>query len=175
MNPSVDTAVPSGRTILIGRIHGAFGIRGEVRIESWTDPPTAIFRYQPWTLVRGQERSLLAGVRGRVHGQALVASIPGMGERDAAAAMAGFEILVPRAALPPPKAGEYYWVDLEGLAVVTTDGVAFGTVDHLLDTGANHVLVVHGDRERLIPFVRPHLVAVEFESGRIVVDWDPEF
>ncbi|HTD28898.1 MAG TPA: ribosome maturation factor RimM [Xanthomonadaceae bacterium] len=164
------------RPILLGRITGVFGVRGELKIESWTDPRDAIFRYQPWTLVRGQSTSQLAGVRGRTHGQALVASVPGVGDRDAAQAMVGYSISVPRSALPAPKDGEYYWVDLEGLSVSTLDGVMLGSVSHLLETGANHVLVVQGDRERLIPFVQPQYVTeVDFDARRIVVDWDPEF
>ena len=173
-NPSATTN-PAERLIALGRISGAFGVRGEIKIESWTDPPTAIFRYQPWTLVRGKSESKLAGVRGRAHGQSLVASVPGVADRDGAQELAGYEISVPRSTLPPPKAGEYYWVDLEGLAVVTTEGVMFGAVDHLFDTGANHVLVVRGERERLIPFAQPYLVSVDFDARRIVVDWDAEF
>lgn len=153
-----------------------FGVRGEIKIESWTEPRAAIFRYQPWTLVRAGASSSLAGVRGRIHGQALVASVPGIDERDRAQELIGSEISVPRSALPPPKAGEYYWVDLEGLSVVTVDGVALGIVSHLLDTGANHVLVVHSERERLIPFAQPqYVVEVDFVARRIVVDWDPDF
>jgi 16S rRNA processing protein RimM len=166
----------ASRPILLGRITGVFGVRGEIKLESWTDPREAIFRYQPWTLVRGETTTQLAGVRGRTHGQGLVASIPGMADRDAAQAMVGYQISVPRNALPPPKAGEYYWVDLEGLSVATVEGVALGTVSHLLDTGANHVLVVRGDRERLIPFAQPqYVIDVDFDTRRIVVDWDPEF
>jgi len=165
----------ANRPILLGRISGVFGVRGEIKIESWTDPREAIFRYQPWTLVRGGSSSPLAGVRGRNHGLALVASIPGIDDRDRAQELVGSEISVPRSALPPPKPGEYYWVDLEGLAVQTVESVALGTVSHLFDTGANPVLVVQGDRERLIPFVQPHLVSVDFDSRWIVVDWDPDF
>jgi 16S rRNA processing protein RimM len=172
---SSPTTDPAERPIVLGRISGAFGVRGEIKLESWTDPPTAIFRYQPWTLVRGASSSKLAGVRGRAHGQSLVATVPGVADRDAAQELGGYEIRVARSALPPPKAGEYYWVDLEGLAVVNTEGVAFGVVDHLLDTGANHVLAVRGERERLIPFVQPHLVSVDFEARRILVDWDADF
>jgi 16S rRNA processing protein RimM len=164
------------RPILLGRIAGVFGVRGEIKIESWTEPREAIFRYQPWTVVRGVSSSPLSGVRGRRHGQTLVASVPGIEDRDQAQELAGSEISVPRSALPPAKSGEYYWVDLEGLRVQTVDGIALGTVSHLLDTGANHVLVVQGDRERLIPFAQPQYVTeVDFDTGRIVVDWDVDF
>ena len=164
------------RPILLGRIAGVFGVRGEIKIESWTEPREAIFRYQPWTLVRGVTSSPLTGVRGRRHGQTLVASVPGIEDRDQAQELAGSEISVPRSALPPPKAGEYYWVDLEGLRVANVDGIAFGTVSHLLDTGANHVLVVQGTRQRLIPFVQPqYVVEINFDARRIMVDWDADF
>lgn len=165
------------RPILLGRVSGVFGVRGEIKIESWTEPRLAIFRYQPWTLARGASLSPLDGVRGRNHGQgSVVASVPGIDDRDRAQELVGSEISVPRSALPPPKAGEYYWVDLEGMSVQTVDGIALGTVSHLFDTGANHVLVVQGDRERLIPFAQPQYVTdVDFDTRRMVVDWDPEF
>lgn len=175
--PDTTDPVPASaeRPIPLGRICGAFGVRGEIRIESWTDPPVAILRYQPWTLVHRQTSSKLAGVTGRAHGDGVVAGVPGMTDREAAHDLAGAQILVPRSALPPPRAGEYYWVDLEGLRVVNADGVDFGTVDHLFDTGANPVLVVRGQRERLVPFVAPHLLAVDFAASCITVDWDADF
>src|SRR5690606_1751155 len=101
------------RRILMGRIHGAFGVRGELKLESFSDPAEAIFRYRPWILRDGQggERELEGG-SGRSTAKGIVMRLPGIEDRDAAEAMRGSEILVPRAALPPPKPGEYYWVDL---------------------------------------------------------------
>ncbi|WP_295570529.1 ribosome maturation factor RimM [Stenotrophomonas maltophilia] len=165
------------RRILLGRIVGAFGVRGEIKLESWTEPRSAIFRYQPWILrsPSGQE-SKLEGARGRDTGKHLVARFPGIEDRDTVEAMHGTEVYVARSALPPPKPDEYYWVDLEGLDVKTTEGVALGQVSHLFSTGANDVVVVRGDRERMIPFVQPDFVtSVDFEANLIVVDWDPEF
>jgi 16S rRNA processing protein RimM len=171
----VDRQASADRLILLGCISGVFGVRGEIKIESWTDPRDAIFRYQPWTMLLNGVSSRLAGLRGRAHGPGLVANVPGIADRDAAEQLTGSEIFVSRSVLPPPKAGEYYWVDLEGLQVTTTEGLALGTVSHLFDTGANHVVVVKGDRERLIPFVQPYLVSVDFDQARIMVDWDPDF
>ena len=165
------------RMVLMGRVLGAFGVRGDVKVESFSDPVDAILKYRPWTLrdTRGVER-MLDGVRGRTSNKGVVASLPGVDDRDAAEAMRGTEILVPRDALPPPGEGEYYWVDLEGLRVVTLEGVELGTVSHLMPTGANDVMVVRGDRERVLPFVQPDYVAsVDFDAGVITVDWDPEF
>ena len=165
------------RMVLMGRVLGAFGVRGELKVDSFTDPVGAILRYRPWILrdAHGAERTL-DGVRGRESSKGVVASLPGIDDRDAAEAMRGTEILVLRDALPPPGPDEYYWIDLEGLRVVTLEGVELGTVSHLLATGANDVLVVKGDRERMLPFVQPQFVAgVDFEAGVITVDWDPEF
>jgi 16S rRNA processing protein RimM len=163
--------------ILLGRVHGAFGIRGELKLESFTDPEAAIFRYQPWLLrdAQGREREL-AGVRGREGAKGLVATFPGIEDRDAAEALRGAELYAPRSVLPPPKPGEYYWVDLEGLRVLNLDGADFGTVSHLFSTGANDVLVARGDRERMIPFLEPDYIrSVDFESGVVIVDWDADF
>jgi len=152
-------------------------VRGEIKLESWTEPRSAIFRYQPW-IVRSPSgvETTIEGVRGRDSGKHLVARFPGVEDRDTVEAMRGTEIYVARSALPPPKPDEYYWVDLEGLDVKTTEGVALGQVSHLFSTGANDVVVVRGDRERMIPFVQPDFVkSVDFEANLVVVDWDPEF
>lgn len=166
-----------GKRILIGEIMGAFGVRGEVKIRSHTEPETAIFRYQPWLLrdARGNVREL-ANIRGRSGAKGVVVQLPGIEDRDAAEALRGTEIYVAREALPPPKPGEYYWVDLEGLRVETLEGVALGVLDHVFATGANDVLTVRGERERMIPFLQPDVVTkVDFDAGVIVVDWDPDF
>lgn len=165
------------RRILVGRIHGAFGVRGELKLESFTEPAATIFRYQPWTLrdAQGRER-VLDGARGRETNKGLVATFPDVADRDAAEAMRGTEIYVPRTVLPPPKPGEYYWVDLEGLRVVNTEGADFGTVSHLFSTGANDVLVARGERERMIPFLEPdYIKSVDFDTGVVTVDWDADF
>lgn len=171
------TRQPAPRMILVGKVHGAFGVRGEVKLESFTEPRSAIFRYQPWTLrdARGVERAC-EGARGRETPKGVVATVPGIEDRDAAEAARGLEVWVPREALPPPKPGEYYWVDLEGLRVRNVEGVDFGVVSYLFDTGANDVLVAQGDRERMIPFVVPDYIhSVDFDAGVVTVDWDPEF
>ena len=165
------------RRILLGRIVGAFGIRGQIKIESWTEPRDAIFRYQPWILrdALGNERQF-DGARGKESGKHLVATFPEVTDRDVVEAMRGTDIYVLRSALPPPKAGEFYWIDLEGFRVVNVEGVDFGTVSHLFSTGANDVLFVRGDRERMVPFVEPDFVkSIDFDGGLITVDWDPDF
>jgi len=165
------------KQVLLGRIRGAFGVRGEVKVESFTDPADAILRYQPWQLrdPRGQQREL-SGARGRNTAKGVVARLPGIEDRDGAGALNGSELWVARSALPPPAPGEYYWVDLEGLRVANLEGIDFGTVSHLFSTGVNDVLVVRGERERMIPFAEPDYVkSVDFDAGLITVDWDADF
>ncbi len=168
---------PAQRMIQLGKVHGAFGVRGEVKLESFTEPRSAIFRYQPWVLrdARGVDREC-EGAKGRETPKGVVATLPGIDDRDAAEAARGLEVWVARDALPPPRPGEYYWVDLEGLRVRNVDGADFGVVSHLFSTGANDVLVAQGERERMIPFVTPdYIVSVDFDAGIVTVDWDAEF
>ena len=174
----MDTTRPaSQRMILLGRLHGAFGVRGELKLESFTEPRSAILRYQPWILRHpsGREREL-TGAKGRETNKGLVATFPEVADRDAAEALRGTEVWVSRSVLPPPRPGEYYWIDLEGLRVVNLEGVDFGTVSHLFSTGANDVLVAQGDRERMIPFLEPdYIKSVDFDAGVVTVDWDADF
>jgi 16S rRNA processing protein RimM len=165
------------RRILIGRIHGAFGVRGEVKLESLTEPQGNLVRYQPWILrdAAGREREV-SGAKARVGGKGLIGTLPGIEDRDAAEALRGTELYVPRSALPPPKDGEFYWIDLEGLRVENLQGVDFGRAAFVFPNGANDVLVVRGDRERMIPWLRPDFVReLDFDAGRILVDWDADF
>lgn len=165
------------RRILVGRIHGAFGVRGEVKLESLTEPQGNLVRYQPWILrdAAGREREV-SGAKARVGGKGLIGTLPGVEDRDAAEALRGAELFVPRSALPLPKDGEFYWIDLEGLHVENLDGVDFGKAAFVFSNGANDVLVVRGDRERMIPWMRPDFVReLDFDAGRILVDWDADF
>lgn len=166
----------SGKLVLVGKIVGLSGVRGELKLESYTEPRTQIFRYQPWLLKSTSGQREISGCRGRAQGKGIVAELPDVTGRDDAAGLVGSEIWVRRSALPESKRGEYYWVDLEGLEVVTVEGAMLGKVSHLVATGANDVLVVAGERERLIPFVSGDYVKqVDFDTNRITVDWDPDF
>ena len=168
----------AGRRVLIGRIVGLHGVQGWLKIESWAEPRMRIFDYQPWLLgaAPGEEVEI-KGAKGRQQGKGMVAQLPGVETREQAAALIGSDIHVAREQLPPPAKDEYYWVDLEGIEVLTTQDVPLGQVSHLFATGANDVVVVRdGGRERLIPFIQGVYVrSVDLSAGRMVVDWDPEF
>jgi 16S rRNA processing protein RimM len=167
----------SEKLVLLGKLVGIHGLRGELKLESYTEPRTQIFRYQPWLLRTATGEKTIEGCRGRAQGRGMIAELPGIADRDAAAALVGAEIRVARSALPNAKPGEFYWSDLEGLEVVTIGGISLGKVSHLVATGANDVLVVKdAARERLIPFLVGQFVTdVDLDAGRVTVDWDPEF
>jgi 16S rRNA processing protein RimM len=164
------------RRILLGRVLGAFGVRGEVKLQSFTDPVSTVMRYQPWILAHGGVEREISGVKARETNKGMVATLPGIDDRDAAQALAGAEVWVLRSRMPAPKPGEYYWVDLEGLEVFNREGVALGRVSHLFETGSNQVMVLEGERQRLIPFIEGDFVlGVDFDARRIEVDWDADF
>ena len=165
------------RLVEIGRIVGLYGVQGWVRLESFTEPRKQIFRYLPWLLGGSGGTAEIEEVQGRELGNGLVGKLSGYDDRDAAATLIGATIRIRRSQLPQAQRGEYYWTDLEGLEVVTLEGVSLGKVSHLFATGANDVLVVRdGTRERLIPFVPERFVLeVDLGQGRISVDWDPDF
>jgi len=159
----------------MGRIVAPYGIRGWVKIQPFTEDVDGLLDYPRWWV--GSEGAWAERVvtEGHAHGTTLVAQLEGIADRDQAARLKGQDIAVPRAELPEAEAGEYYWADLIGLAVSTREGQDLGRVTEVFETGANDVLVVSGDRERLIPFIESALVSVDLAGGRIVVDWDPDF
>ncbi|MCW8925855.1 MAG: ribosome maturation factor RimM [Xanthomonadales bacterium] len=160
--------------VALGYISAVHGIKGWVKVHSWTRPMEAILGYRPWLL--GKDKNPVEIIDGRRQGKGLVASLPGCTDRDQAARLVGQQIFVGRAQLPPAAEGEYYWSDLEGLEVHTIEGEVLGRVERLMETGANDVLVIRGHREHLVPFIQgQYVVNVDLEAGLIEVDWDPEF
>lgn len=162
--------------VVLGRIAGVFGVRGWVKVFSHTEPRDGILTYSPWT-IGGEggwrERRLLDG---KPHGKGIIALLEGCGDRDQAALLVGRDIVVRRDWLPRLEQDDYYWSDLEGVRVQTLEGVELGVISHLFDTGANDVMVVKGERERLIPYLWKQVVKqVDLEAGRMLVDWDPDF
>lgn len=160
-----------------GEISGVFGVKGWVKVFSFTDPRENILRYTPWILQKNNQSRKVRVIGGQRHGGNVVAELDGVTDRDAALALIGWKILILKQQLPKTKPGEYYWADLVGLTVQTQAGVNLGQIDHLLETGANDVLVVvDGDIERLIPFLQQQTVlSIDLEAGLMIVDWDPDF
>lgn len=172
-NPTSD----ANEVLSAGKISGVFGIKGWVKVFSHTEPRDNILNYSPWLLQKNGSQRAFKVIKGQLHGGAVVAELEGVADRDAALALMGYEILIYKNQLPKPKPGEYYWNDLIGLSVVNLQGVSLGKVDHLLETGANDVLVVTDqDGERLIPFIQQqYVVNIDLAQGLMTVDWDAEF
>jgi 16S rRNA processing protein RimM len=162
------------KQIALGYISAVHGIKGWVKVHSWTRPMEAILEYQPWLL--GEDKRPVKIIDGRKQGKGLAALLPGFEDREQAATLVGLQIFVRRDQLPATAADEYYWSDLEGLEVHTTKGEVLGRVERLMETGANDVLVIRGEREHLVPFIQgQYITRVDLEDGLIEVDWDPEF
>jgi 16S rRNA processing protein RimM len=161
-------------TVLLGHICGVHGLKGWVKIYSDTDPRDAIFDYQPWQL--GEARRIVRIVSGRIQGKYLVAELEGVSDRESAESLAGQQIVVFREQLPKLPDTQYYWNELIGLNVRSATGQELGVVREMIATGANDVMLVHGDRERLIPFIYGVYVnEVDLAAGLMVVNWDPDF
>lgn len=159
----------------MGRVAGLFGVRGWVKVHSHTRPRDAILEYHTWRLKLADTWCEFEVAEGRMQGAGVIARFKGIEDRDAAARLVGVDIAIDRSQLPAPKRGEYYWADLEGLKVVDLDGTELGTVDHLFETGANDVMVVKGERERLIPYIANVICEVDLANRLIRVDWDKDF
>ena len=157
----------------MGRIVGLFGVRGWVKVFSYTDPREAVLDYDGWLLGGKGEWEPAKVATGQRHGKAVIAQIVGVDDREQAAKLVGKEIGVPREALPNTEEGQYYWLDLIGLRVVHRDGTELGEVRSMLETGANDVMVVAGEQERLIPFIKDTVViSVDTAEKVINVDWE---
>jgi 16S rRNA processing protein RimM len=159
--------------VILGRIDGLFGVRGWIKVYSYTEPREAVLNYKDWLLARDGDWQRVELADGKRQGKAVIARLEGIEDRDAAAELIGSEIGVDRDALPEPEEGHYYWADLEGLTVVRRDGTDLGKVTYVMATGANDVLVVDGPAERLIPFVPGTVILdVDLAAGVIRVDWE---
>ncbi len=165
------------KLISAGKISGVFGIKGWVKIHSLTDPRENVLNYSPWILKKGNEIKEVRVISGQRQGKSVVACIENVTDRDTAERYSGWEILIKKSQLPEPAEGEYYWADLVGLSVETEAGAVLGIVDHLIETGANDVLVVKDDKtERLIPFLQQQTIKkIDLDGKLMIVDWDPDF
>jgi 16S rRNA processing protein RimM len=169
----------------VGRITAVFGIKGWVKVHSYTDPQENLFEYHPWFLKTAHGVKKIEIDEAKPHGDSFVAHIVGVDDRDLAMEYTAADIAIERNMLPELDTGEYYWSQLEGLDVYTQFSGArqrLGVVSKLFETGANDVLVVAADaesidqRERLIPYVpEQFVISVDINVREIIVDWDPEF
>lgn len=166
----------SDQHINVGKISGVFGVKGWVKVFSFTDPRENILGYSPWLLKKGSEEKIFKVVDGQLHGKAIIAQLDSVNDRDQAELLTGWDVLIGRSQLPKADKDEYYWDELIGLNVETDQGVSLGVVENLLETGANDVLIVQGERDRAVPFLQGQtILSIDLDAGKIIVDWDPEF
>ncbi len=169
--------------ITLGKVGAVYGIKGWLRIHSFTDDPDAILDYFPWSLKLGNNIQSVEITDWRKHNKGLIVKVAGIDDRDIAQKLVGSEIFVNESVLPELPEGDFYWRDLIGMSVVNTKGYDLGVVSDLMETGANDVLVVKanlndgfGKKERLIPYLLDQVIeSVSAENKQICVDWDPGF
>jgi 16S rRNA processing protein RimM len=161
--------------VCVGHILGAQGIKGEVRVFSNTDPRENIVGYSPWQVeIDGQLETV--EVHGRLQGKNVIANLVGVDDRDRATALTGCKVYISPLQLPPLETDEYYWSDLIGMEVKSMQAEALGIVDSMIETGASDVMVVKGDRERLIPFVMKDIVQeIDLVKKHMIVDWHADY
>lgn len=159
----------------MGRIVGAFGVKGWVKVKPFTDSAGALGEFPRWLVLAkdGWRETELEDFE--LHSKGPVAKLAGCDDKDAADALRGADVAVTREALGEAEEGTLYWVDLVGLEVVDEGGKRLGEVEGLFETGETSVLVVKGAKERLIPFVPDYVKAVDREARRITVDWKADY
>lgn len=168
----------------MGRISAPFGIKGWVRIQPFTETTGGLTQYPAWWLDDGTGWKEYAVEQSQAQGADLIAKLAGIDDRDFAAGFKGRRVAIPREAFPPAETGEFYWADLVGLSVRNTEGLGYGVVTAMLETGANDVMVVQqsavdGDggkqQERLIPFIAEVVKRVDVAAGVIEVQWGEDY
>ena len=159
----------------MGRVSAPFGVKGWVKVQPFTEQVDSLLQHRKWWLAGSSGWEGLEVEERSVHGNTLLVRFSGMDNRDDAQGLKGREIAIPRRELPAPESGEVYWADLIGLAVENTHGQSLGHVERLFETGANPVMVVTGERERLLPFVDPVVKQVDLEAAKLLVEWELDY
>lgn len=177
------------KLIVVGRIGAVYGLKGWVKVFSYTSPMENLLQYKACKIrhhqdKRGEWRDAVIAA-GKTHGKGLIIQLEGCNDRELAKGYNLFDIAVSQDQLPSLGDDDYYWHQLEGLEVSTTEefgAVILGVVDHLLSTGANDVLVVKAsassidDKERLVPYVlNQYVTDIDLTAQTMTVAWDPEF
>ena len=168
--------MPNPSRVIIGQVSAVFGLKGWVKVYSYTEPRENILQYRQLYLSKSNAGRWVNIASGQLHGKNVLILFQGITDRDQAQLLVGSELAVDRAQLPAADENEYYWTDLIGLSVENREGIQFGKVESLFETGANDVLVVKGEKERAIPFLQGQtVISVDLASHKIIVDWDADF
>ena len=165
----------SDALITLGKFGAAYGVRGWIHLYSYTAPSHQLFHYPELLLLSKQTPTALHISQHRPHQDHFVVQCEGIHDRNHAQSLTNQLIGVQADQLPPLDAQEYYWHELIGCEVLTTSGALLGRVDHLLETGANDVLVVYGEKTRMIPYHDQYIHDIQIAKQQIIVEWDPDF
>ena len=168
--------------ILLGEISGVSGVKGWIKVFSYTEPRVKITEYKQWFLQKkGEDWRPVKLLNGRKQGKNIVAQLEGVNSREQAEVLKGTQIAIHADQLEALPDNEYYWKDLIGLNVETTEGFFLGKIDWIFNTGSNNVLTIKDtsskeEIERLVPFLMDDVViSIDLKGSLMVVDWDPEF
>ena len=164
------------KLIQIGRIGVPYGIRGWVKVHSYTQSQEDILHYQPWQIRVKHQWQEIKISEGRLHGKGVVVKLPGVKNPEEARLYANASVAIPREQLPELLNDEYYWTDLEGLTVINENGITLGVVHYCMETGSNDVLVVKGEQFHAIPYLPGEVInQIDLKNKTIQVNWDPNF
>lgn len=162
--------------VVMGRIVAPYGVQGWVKVLPDTEALDGLLDYEIWQIGKDDSWQQIKLKSGKVHNDVLVVKLEGINDRDAAFACKGMQVAVPRGDLPElDDANEFYWSDLIGLVVTNQQGINFGTISDVFETGANDVIVVKGKVERLIPFAEHTVIDVDIANRTMLVDWDEDY
>lgn len=166
----------SKKLISVGKVVSVYGVKGWVKILSFTEPRENILDYLPWQLIIKDQPHPVKVTDQKVYTDKMIVQLDNCNDRDQARRYVGLDIEIYRDQLPPPSAGEYYWTDLEGMLVTNQQNELLGTVDHVMATGSNDVLVIQGEKRHLVPILMDSVVLnIDFATNTIKVDWDANF
>lgn len=165
----------SDRKIVLGCVGAPYGVRGWVKINSYTDPITNILNYPEWFLKHKNEWISLTVESAKPHGHSIIAKLAGIEDPETAKRYTNNLIGINRELLPAALPNEYYWDDLTGLTVTTLCGATLGQVIEVRNTGANDILIIQGDKRHLVPFIDHVIQTVDLNKRSILVDWDHDF
>ncbi len=170
--------VEKPRRIEVGRLGAAHGVRGWLRVQSFTDPPQRLFEWQTWHLQAADKSGVPREVKvleARPQGNGWIARLEGVEERNGASRLTGQMVLVEREELPPAEGREHYRDDLVGFEARNLEGALLGAVDHFVDTPGNAVMVIKGAREHWVPVTGQHLRSIDKDARTVLVDWPEDF
>jgi 16S rRNA processing protein RimM len=160
--------------VIVGKIGATFGIKGWLKIISYTENSEDILDYDAWYLEDGKSWKRIQHTDGQLHGKGVIVHLEGYNTPEISRLLTGKNIAVLRSQLPKLTKNEYYWRDLEGLTVINEEGLELGKIIYLMATGANDVLVVKGTREHAIPFrLNDTVVSIDLDKKVMHVKWEP--